>query len=96
MRRLSNVGNIGGTYLSPILNTPQAVIGAIGKISKLPRYASTLPGHAGAGDAIIPAHVLTVSWVADHRIVDGATLARFSNAWKGFLETPLTMLAELR
>jgi len=40
--------------------------------------------------------VLTVSWVGDHRVVDGATLARFSNAWKAYLEAPLSMMAELR
>lgn len=101
---LSNIGNIGGTYLSPVLFAPQVAIGAIGKIAKQPRYLSTLPplhqahhhrGDAGA-DPLVPAHILTVSWVADHRVVDGATLARFSNTWKGYLEAPLTMLADLR
>lgn len=86
----------------------QVAIGAIGRISKQPRYLSTLPQavqgqHAAAaaaagsgGDPVVPAHILTVSWVGDHRVVDGATLARFSNAWRGYLEAPLTMLAELR
>ena len=49
-----------------------------------------------AGDALVPAHVLNVSWAADHRVVDGATLARFSGAWKGFVERPVTMLGEMR
>lgn len=75
-------------------------IGAIGRIVKLPRYASTLPGAPpaarGSEDPLVPAHVMTVSWAADHRVVDGATIARFSNAWKRMLENPTAMLAELR
>jgi 2-oxoisovalerate dehydrogenase E2 component (dihydrolipoyl transacylase) len=103
-RRLSNIGTIGGTYASPVLFAPQVAIGAIGKITKLPRYASTLPGAApvkggaaaAAADPIVPAHVMTVSWSADHRVVDGATMARFGNAWKRLLESPTLLLAELR
>ena len=33
---------------------------------------------------------------ADHRVLDGATIARFSNVWKGYMEAPSTMLAMLR
>lgn len=36
-----------------------------------------------------------VSWSADHRIIDGATMARFSNTWIGYLEQPTTMLLKL-
>jgi len=85
-----------------VLFAPQVAIGALGKISKVPRYASTLPGWTGgkgaaAGDdPLLPAHIMTISWAADHRVVDGATMARFSNALKGFLESPQLMLAELR
>ena len=100
-RSLSNIGTIGGTYASPVLFTPQVAIGALGKIVKSPRYASTLPsgaGKAAAGkeDPIVPAHIMTVSWAADHRVVDGASMARFSNAWKRLLESPTLMLAEMR
>ena len=109
LRRLSNIGTIGGTYASPVLFAPQVAIGAIGKIVRLPRFASSLPpaavaaalsrGASGLGaspDAVLPAHVLYVSWAADHRVVDGATMARFSNAFKGLIESPATMLAHLR
>ena len=36
-----------------------------------------------------------VSWSADHRVIDGAMMARFSNAWIGYLEQPATMLLHL-
>lgn len=43
----------------------------------------------------VPTRIMNVSWSADHRVVDGATVARFSNTWKGFIESPSAMLLEL-
>ena len=55
------------------------------------------PSFRGAsGDDVVPAHVLPVSWAADHRVVDGAALARFSLAWKALVEQPEAMLAHMR
>jgi 2-oxoisovalerate dehydrogenase E2 component (dihydrolipoyl transacylase) len=104
---LSNVGAIGGTYASPIIPLPNVAIGALGRVAKLPRFASTLPAGSrpppsfsafsgAAEDRLVAASVMSVSWSADHRVVDGATLARFSNAFKGFVEAPSSMLAEMR
>ena len=102
---LSNIGSIGGTYASPVLFAPEVAIGAIGTIRRLPRFASTLPGRgarrpdgaaAAAGDAIVAAHIMTISWAADHRVVEGAAMARFANTWKALLEAPLTMLGGMR
>ena len=99
-RSLSNIGSVGGTYMSPVIPPGTVCIGAIGRVARVPRFASSLPGAAvaagAAGDAVVPAHVLAVSWAADHRVVDGATLARFSGAWKAFVERPETMIAEMR
>ncbi|OUE42561.1 hypothetical protein BZY95_09760, partial [Billgrantia desiderata SP1] len=30
-----------------------------------------------------------------HRVIDGGTIARFCNAWRGYLESPETMLLHL-
>lgn len=38
---------------------------------------------------------LAASWGADHRVIDGATLAHFSNSWKAYLEEPERLLLHL-
>jgi 2-oxoisovalerate dehydrogenase E2 component (dihydrolipoyl transacylase) len=85
---LSNIGVIGGTYASPVLMPSQVAIGAIGKLQKLPRFDS--------GGDIVARTLMKISWSADHRVVDGATMARFSNKWKEYLERPTAMLTNLR
>ena len=81
---LSNIGAIGGTYMSPIVTPPQVAIGAVGKIQRLPRFV-------GDSDEVEEANIMQISWGGDHRVVDGATMARFSNQWKAYLESPMTM-----
>jgi 2-oxoisovalerate dehydrogenase E2 component (dihydrolipoyl transacylase) len=88
---LSNIGAIGGTYASPIIMPPQVAIGAIGKTQRLPRFASDAPDAA-----IVAAHIMRMSWSADHRVVDGASIARFSNRVKHYIENPTAMLAAMR
>ncbi len=81
---ISNIGTIGGTYLSPILVVPEVVIGALGALQTLPRYDAEMN--------VKPTRVMNISWAADHRVVDGATMARFSNLWKFYIENPAAML----
>ncbi len=61
---------------------------ALGKTRVVPRYA--------ASGALVPASLMSVSWGADHRVVDGATIAAFSNCWRGYLEQPASMLLHMR
>ena len=47
-------------------------------------------------DNIYKAYIVNVSWSADHRVIEGATMARFSNLWKSYLENPASMMVDLR
>ncbi|XP_065812443.1 lipoamide acyltransferase component of branched-chain alpha-keto acid dehydrogenase complex, mitochondrial [Labrus bergylta] len=85
---LSNIGSIGGTYAKPVILPPEVAIGALGKIQVLPRF--------DAVGQVVRAHIMNVSWSADHRIIDGATMCRFSNLWREYLENPATMVLDLK
>ncbi|XP_030582928.1 lipoamide acyltransferase component of branched-chain alpha-keto acid dehydrogenase complex, mitochondrial isoform X1 [Archocentrus centrarchus] len=85
---LSNIGSIGGTYAKPVILPPEVAIGALGKIQVLPRF--------DVGGQVVPAHIMKVSWSADHRIIDGATMCRFSNLWREYLENPASMVLDLK
>ncbi|MDI5983202.1 dihydrolipoyllysine-residue acetyltransferase [Halomonas sp. M4R5S39] len=84
---ISNIGALGGTYAAPIINAPEVAIVAIGKSQWLPRF--------DAHGEVTRRAIMTVTWAGDHRIIDGGTIARFCNAWKGYLEAPETMLLHL-
>ncbi len=84
---ISNIGAMGGTYAAPIINAPEVAIVAIGRTQWLPRF--------DADDRVVKRAIMTVTWSGDHRILDGGTIARFCNAWKGYLEAPETMLLHL-
>ena len=84
---ISNIGALGGTYAAPIINAPEVAIVALGRTQKLPRF--------DADGQVVERAIMTVSWAGDHRIIDGGTIARFCNLWKGYLESPQTMLLHM-
>ncbi|KAG1467555.1 hypothetical protein G6F56_004350 [Rhizopus delemar] len=84
---LSNIGTIGGTYANPVIVTSELAICALGRIQRLPRYE---------GQVVVPKQIMPVSWSADHRVIDGATIARFGNHWKHLIENPALLATELR
>lgn len=85
---ISNIGAIGGTVATPIINKPEVAIVALGKVQTLPRFDSK--GH------VVARSIMQVSWSGDHRVIDGGTIARFTNLWKKYLEEPSSMLLALR
>ncbi|MFT5674932.1 MAG: 2-oxoisovalerate dehydrogenase E2 component (dihydrolipoyl transacylase), partial [Paraglaciecola sp.] len=85
---ISNIGVLGGTVATPVINKPEAAIVALGKIQRLPRFDEN--------DNVKAVNIMHVSWSGDHRIIDGATMVKFNNLWKSFLEDPVTMLTHLR
>ena len=51
-----------------------------------------LPRYDSEGN-LKEAHIMHVSWSADHRVIEGATVARFSNFWKSCFENPTTLIS---
>ena len=86
---ISNIGTMGGTYATPLVNVPEVAIMALGKIQTLPRFAPD-------GVTVKSTPVLSVSLGADHRVIDGATLASFGTYWKSLVEDPGRLLLELK
>lgn len=81
---LSNIGTIGGTTASPIIPYPTLAIVALGRTQRLPRFDQE--------GKVVGVNLMPVSWAADHRVVDGATIARFNQHWKAILQSPSTIL----
>ena len=88
---LSNIGSIGGTYVVPVVVVPQVAIGAFGRQQLVPRYMNDDPEAE-----IKPVTIMNISWSADHRVIDGATVARFSNLFKRYVEEPSLMLGLMK
>jgi pyruvate/2-oxoglutarate dehydrogenase complex dihydrolipoamide acyltransferase (E2) component len=80
---ISNLGAIGGTYSTPIINFPEVAILLVGRSRKLPVVVD---------DEVQVRLMCPLSLSYDHRWVDGATAARFLNEVKGFLESPTRLL----
>ena len=85
---LSNVGSIGGLHGIPVIFPPQVFIGGIGGMRPVLRK--------GKSGEIVENQVIGVSWSADHRLIDGATTARFGQHWKKIIENPTLLLLSLR
>jgi len=81
---ISNLGAIGGTYSTPIVNIPEVAILLVGRARKLPVVMDD--------DTIVPRLMMPLSLSYDHRLVDGGTAARFLNDVIGYLEAPSRLL----
>jgi pyruvate dehydrogenase E2 component (dihydrolipoamide acetyltransferase) len=79
---VSNLGMYGIDALYAIINPPQAGILGLGAAEPRPV--------ADAGSVVV-ATMMTCTLSADHRVLDGATAARFLTTFKEFIEQPMTM-----
>jgi Pyruvate/2-oxoglutarate dehydrogenase complex, dihydrolipoamide acyltransferase (E2) component, and related enzymes len=80
---ISNIGAVGGLGGLSILNYPEAAIMAVGRAKKKPWVV---------GDRIEVRDIALVAVSFDHRVVDGAYVARFVNRVKELLERPEALL----
>jgi pyruvate dehydrogenase E2 component (dihydrolipoamide acetyltransferase) len=80
---ISNLGAIGGTYSTPIINWPEVAILLLGRSRKMPVVHE---------DRIEPRLMMPLSLSYDHRIIDGALAARFLREVIGYLESPGRLL----
>ena len=83
---ISNLGAIGGAYSTPIINIPEVAILLVGRSRKMPVVIN---------DEIQVRLMMPLSLSYDHRLVDGATAARFLNTVISYLEAPGRLLLAL-
>lgn len=83
---ISNLGMFGVSHFTAIINPPQSCILAVGTSEdKLIADPSSDRGFRSTS-------VMRVTLSCDHRVVDGAVGSQWLNAFKGFMENPLTFL----
>lgn len=82
---ITNVGTLGGTFATPIPNYPETAILATGRIHDQP---TIIEGR------IQPRKILPISLTFDHKVLDGAEAARFTNTIKKYIEDPDFMMME--
>jgi pyruvate/2-oxoglutarate dehydrogenase complex dihydrolipoamide acyltransferase (E2) component len=80
---ISNLGAIGGTYSTPVVNVPEVAILLVGRSRKLPVVRD---------DQVVVRLMMPLSLSYDHRLVDGAAAARFLNEVVGYLQAPGRLL----
>lgn len=85
---VSNIGSIGGETVGPVIVEGQLAILGVGKVKAVPVFAED-------GETLIKAEMVGMSWSADHRVVDGATMARMASVVQGYLEEPGTMIVDM-
>ena len=66
---ISSLGGIGGTHFTPIINAPEVAILGLSKSAMKPVWD---------GKAFVPRLTLPLSLSYDHRVIDGASAARFN------------------
>ncbi|RZA08681.1 MAG: 2-oxo acid dehydrogenase subunit E2 [Proteobacteria bacterium] len=82
---ITNAGNIGGLFATPVINYPEVAILGVHQMKKRPVVI---------GNEIKIRDIMYLSISLDHRVVDGAVAARFMNRVKELLEDPKILMME--
>jgi pyruvate dehydrogenase E2 component (dihydrolipoamide acetyltransferase) len=85
---ITNLGGIGGTSFTPILNRPEVAILGVSRTATEPVWQP--PASAGRGQ-FVPRLMLPLSLSYDHRAIDGADAARFLRFVADAVEQPMSM-----
>jgi pyruvate dehydrogenase E2 component (dihydrolipoamide acetyltransferase) len=80
---VSNLGMFGIDQFTAIINPPEAGILAVGTVEK---KAVFIDGE------LVPRQRMRVTMSCDHRVIDGATGARFLQTLRRMLENPLMLV----
>jgi len=80
---ISNLGMFGIEEFTAIINPPEAAILAVGAMSSKPVVRN---------NEIVVRQMMRVTMSCDHRVVDGATGAKFLQTFKKVLENPLFLV----
>ncbi|WP_053946730.1 2-oxo acid dehydrogenase subunit E2 [Halolamina sediminis] len=80
---ITNFGAFGGEYATPIINYPETAILGLGAIEQRPVVED---------GEVVAAHTLPLSLAIDHRVIDGAEAAKFTNTVKEYLAEPTKLL----
>ncbi len=84
---ISNIGAIGGLFVTPIINYPEVAILGMTKLQERPVVRN--------GEIVVRS-MMNLAWCFDHRVVDGAVSAEFSNEIIRYLENPGRLLLDSR
>jgi pyruvate dehydrogenase E2 component (dihydrolipoamide acetyltransferase) len=80
---ITNLGGIGGTAFTPIVNYPEVAILGLSRSRLQPVVRN---------GQIVPRLLMPLSLSYDHRVIDGADAARFTRRLADMLENPIVML----
>jgi pyruvate dehydrogenase E2 component (dihydrolipoamide acetyltransferase) len=80
---ISNLGGIGGTSFTPIVNAPEVAILGVSRGGLEPVWKD---------GAFVPREMLPLSLSYDHRVIDGADAIRFVRFIAEALEQPMAIL----
>ncbi len=83
---LTNYGSFGGIHGNPLLLPPQVAILGLGRIHEAPVVKN---------GQVVPATVLPLSLVFDHRVIDGAPAGSFASYLRELLSQPSRLIAEM-
>lgn len=73
---VSNIGSIGGDAIAPLIVAPMVGIVGIGRVTETPVFMRNEEGI----EEIVKRDRVVLSWSADHRALDGATVAKAARA----------------